>query len=139
MCLCLLHYWHLLEMLLLNLQLCLRLNMDLLFVNFTWSEFRYWDEIVANWETWYLEISVKYTVCGSGRLLFSMIRTVKKGTTASLISKEDWCKIGRTQMQPASLCLNLIQQKKEIAKVEFVFNSLYETLGFKLLDRGRVV
>lgn len=39
-------------------------------------------------------------------------------------------------------CISLLEldsTKKEIAKVEFVFNSLYETLGFKLLDRGRVV
>ena len=39
-------------------------------------------------------------------------------------------------------CISLLEldsTEREIAKVEYVFNSLYETLGFKLLDRGRVV
>ena len=39
-------------------------------------------------------------------------------------------------------CISLLEldsTKRENAKVEYVFNSFYETLGFKLLDRGRVV
>lgn len=56
--------------------------------------------------------------CESKELLFSMIITAKKDTAASLLSKADGRKAGRTQ-------------KREIAKVKYGFNNLLKPWGIK--------